>query len=323
MQRIQIHKNDANQRLDRFLSKYLNKAPKSLIQKLIRKKRLRLNGGRPKADTILLEGDILELYIYDEALAKWRDDKPQKPFSASKLDIIYEDDQIIILNKPEGLLSHAASPEDYGRNLVDHLTAYLIAQGSYVSRLEQSFQPAIANRLDRNTSGLVLAAKNREALVCLNDQLKNRSIDRLYRTIVKGSFKGVRKIGLALEKDEAKNKVRIGQEGRAAQTVVRFKKDYGAFTEVEVDLITGRTHQIRVHLSSIGHPIIGDVKYGDPAINARLKRYGLHHQLLQAYAIQFGDMPEPLAYMSGKRFEAPKQALYQKIEQALLHQPGK
>lgn len=321
MRQVVIDKNDSNQRLDRFLKKYLSEAPQSFIYKMLRKKNIKLNGKKANPETEIVEGDVIELYLSDETIEKFMgSNKVQK----SKLvpRIIYEDDNILLINKPVGVLSHSADRE-YGNNIVDSMIHYLYEKGEYNPRVEKTFKPSICNRLDRNTSGIIIGAKNYEALKILNHSIKEGNVHKFYKTIVKGIVKKEGIIEGFLTKNEELNKVSVLDEEKEDSKriitkikVLRTSKEYSL---LEIELITGRTHQIRAHLSSIGHPVIGDVKYGDKRINKFFsENYGLESQFLHAYRIEFSKLDSPLDYLNGRSFIAKPGDKFLKIEDELF-----
>lgn len=299
MREITIEKNDANQRLDRFMAKYLPKAPKSLINKYIRLKKIKINKKRSYADNMLIEGDKVQIYIYDEVLEEYEDNTVYTNLDYN-LDIVYEDENIALINKPVNILSHAASKDDYGNNIVDNFVKYLIKTKQYIPRLEKSFIPALSNRLDRNTSGLLIGCKNKNTLNQVNEAIKYRKIEKYYLTICKGYLKSSN-INLNLDKD-ANNRVKVTKGyGKESLTKVKLIKSNNDFSLVDVDLITGRTHQIRVHLKSINHPIVGDRKYGDAKTNKEFRdKYNLNNQLLHSYKIVLNGLKGELNYLNGK-----------------------
>ncbi|MEG0918853.1 MAG: RluA family pseudouridine synthase [Anaerovoracaceae bacterium] len=288
MIKIEIKKNDEKQRLDRFLKKYLNKAPLSHIYKMIRKD-VKVNGKRAKIETELHEGDEISLYLSDELVAKYREEK--KIIKVSKqFKVVYEDDYLIVVNKPFGLLTHGDAVEKKN-TLANQVTNYLISTGDYVPSREQTFIPSPVNRLDRNTTGLVLFGKTAESLKKLNLMIKNRDeIEKYYLTIVSGEMKEPIELVGNLVKDEKTNTVKVIKssetEGKSIETIARPIKTAKGFTLVEVELVTGRTHQIRAHLQSAGFAIIGDIKYGDYRVNKEMQRkYDLSTQFLHAYKL--------------------------------------
>ncbi len=303
MREIIIELNDNNQRVDRFLNKYLNKAPQSLIQKYIRTKKVKVNKKRTSPDYMLKTGDIINIYVYDEVLDKYIDKKEFKNKSGIEINYIYDDENISVLYKKSGILTHPASTSDYGKTLLDAYIANLIAKGEYVPRIEKSFVPAFANRLDRNTSGMLIGCKNSNSLQNINLAIKNRTIERVYRTIVYGKIDKTILINKSLLKSDIKNRMNIDNDGIDAETIIRPIFQKSAYSLIEAELITGRTHQIRAHLSYIGHPIIGDRKYGRKDINSRFRtEYNLDNQYLIAYKLKLNGLSGDLDYLNGSVF---------------------
>ena len=288
MKTLIVGKNDADQRLDRFLRKYYANARLGEIQKALRNKKLRINGKRAYPQSMIAEGDEISIYLPDDLLELWQEMKSFSPVQG-KPDVRYEDENILIVYKRVGELTHPASPKDYGKTLIDHVIAYLIESGAYVPRLENTFTPAACNRLDRNTEGLILAAKNMEALRSMNAALKNGCIHKYYRTLVHGTFETDMTLVGKLKKNEEKNRVTIGDDGKEIVTKIRVIECFENMTDLEIELITGRTHQIRAHLSSIGHPVLGDPKYGNKAKDTIYKH--LRGQALISYRLQFDHIP--------------------------------
>ena len=305
MKEIIIQANDANQRLDKFLSKAFDSMPKSLMYKYIRTKRIKVNGKRAEISTRLSEGDCLSLYINDELLAP---SKPRYDFlsSPTKLDIVYEDENLMLVNKPEGLVVHPDNSE-YRDTLIMRIQHYLYDKEEYLPDDERSFKPALVNRIDRNTGGIVIAAKTAEALRILNDKLKNREIDKYYLCVVHGCPKKKSDILTGyLSKDEDKNMVKVydrplenGRTIRTQYTVVSTKTQHSL---LKVHLLTGRTHQIRAHMASIGCSLLGDGKYG---VNKQDKKAGYKHQALWSYQLKFNFTSDAgeLEYLNGKSFQ--------------------
>ena len=300
MVNIEIGKNEQKQRLDKFLRKYLGNASLSYIYKAIRKD-VKVNGRRAKEDTMLELGDVITLYISDEELSALtrtrRSTRVKRQFK-----VAYEDDNIIVVEKPFGLLTHGDRTEKKN-HLANQVVDYLIEKGDYNPRLERTFTPASVNRLDRNTTGLVLFGKTGEALQTLNRMIREKDkVNKYYMTIVKGRVKGELNLRDRMVKDERTNKVRVwsmDEEGRDMETIVRPIETGRDFTLVEVELITGRTHQIRAHLAKAGHPVIGDVKYGDRKVNEMVRRrFNLNTQLLHAYKLTFRGCTGSLEYLN-------------------------
>ncbi|KNF10156.1 23S RNA-specific pseudouridylate synthase [Gottschalkia purinilytica] len=308
MKEIVIDKNEHNQRIDRFLKKYLSNANKSFIYKMLRKKRIKLNGKKANPEDIVVEGDKINLYLSEETIDKFK--KNEKEIIKNiRLDIIYEDDNIILINKPKGMLSHSTEKDYKESNIVDQLVGYLYAKGEYVPRLEKTFTPSICNRLDRNTSGLIIGAKNFTSLQLINKSIKEGNIKKYYKCIVKGNMTKNLKLKGYLKKNEKDNKVVVTKksekDSKEINTDIKVLKTNGEYTLLEIDLITGRTHQIRAHLSSIGHPIIGDTKYGNVKLNRELKeKYKLKDQFLHAYKIVFNGLEKELEYLNEQEFTA-------------------
>ena len=308
MREVTITANDAGQRLDRFLKKYLCNAPLSLVYKAVRKD-VKVNGRRAKEETVLAEGDVLQIYLSDADLdaltQKKRRSAPKRQFT-----IAFEDKNVLVVCKPFGLLVHGDSSEKKD-TLANQVIDYLIEKGDYVPRLEKSFVPSPVHRLDRNTTGLVVFGKNAQALRILSAALAEDSgFTKYYYTIVCGQLKKELHLKNRLLKDEKTNKVRIlpetAAEGKYIETIARPLHTDGRFTLTEVELVTGRSHQIRAHLKNAGYPLIGDAKYGDRRVNKQIAdRTGLTTQLLHAGRLVFTGLPEPLAYLNGQQAEAP------------------
>lgn len=305
MKKLTIQHNDAGQRLDRFLAKAVPLLPASLSQKYIRIKRIKLNGARAERDTRLKEGDVLQLYINDEFFDKPREDNAYLTVASPKLNIVYEDDQILLVDKRPGLAVHPHDGAEYGRTLIDHIQAYLYQKHEWSPRSENSFTPALCNRIDRNTGGIVIAAKTAEALRVMNQKIKDREMDKRYLAIVEGtpkpkegSLKGY------LFKDAKQNRVFVTdtpQPGsKSCQTDYRILSSANGLSLVECKLITGRTHQIRAQFAHAGHPLLGDGKYGKLD-----KRFDRNYQALYSYRLRFDFTTDAgsLDYLNGKSFQ--------------------
>ena len=314
---ITIDKNDAGQRLDRFLRKYLQNAPLSVIYKMIRKD-VKVNGKRAEQKTLLSEGDDLFLYISEDQLNVYTERAARRSGARKTFRVIYEDGKLLIVNKPAGLLTHGDAREKKN-TLVNQVTDYLIERGEYIPGQGRTFSPAAANRLDRNTSGMVIFGKEAEALRTVSAMIREREcIEKHYLTIVLGTFREHAVLTGRVEKDESRNLVHVSGEetgsGRAVVTEVTPVVSAGGFTMLDIHLITGRTHQIRAHLASEGFPVIGDAKYGDRGQNRILaEKYGLKSQFLHAYRLQFRKSEGVLAYLEGRCFTDPLPDLQDRI----------
>ena len=305
MKEFVIGKNDAGQRLDRFLGKAVPLLPASLAQKYIRIKRIKLNGGRAERDSRLCQGDVLQLYINDEFFDTPKAENAYLTVAAPKLNILYEDEHILLVDKRPGLAVHPHDGAEYGRTLIDHIQAYLYQKREWSPRGENAFTPALCNRIDRNTGGIVIAAKSAEALRIMNQKIKDRELDKRYLAIVEGTPKPARgSLKGYLFKDAKKNRVYISdtpKEGsKTCQTNYVTLATQKGLSLVECELITGRTHQIRAQFAHAGHPLLGDGKYGKLD-----KRCDRNYQALYSYKLTFCFSTDggELAYLNGRTFQ--------------------
>lgn len=345
MREFHINSNEAGQRFDKYLKKLLAGAPGSFVYKMLRKKNITLNGKKADGSEKLAPGDAVKLFLSDETFEKFAGNsrasaayeslktlgeaamplKYGSPKTAEgagrnsdfgELQVVYEDKDILIINKPAGMLSQKAEPSDISAN--EYILSYLIGKGELTEEMLRTFKPSVCNRLDRNTSGLLIAGKTLKGLQEMSDALKERRVQKYYRCIVKGEVKEPAYINGCLSKDEKSNKVTIHQnvpeqcgaeavrgklpEKHEAGAMQRIETKYrpvfagNGYSELEVHLITGRSHQIRAHLASIGHPVVGDVKYGDKAVNEKFrKEQKVRWQMLHAYRMVFEDGREVTA----------------------------
>lgn len=320
MRILTVKKNDAGQRLDKFLSKAVKGLPMSLMYKYIRTKKIKVNRARCEQSYILREGDEVMLFIKDEFF-----DSPSKDDSAlaqitPKLDIVYEDEHIMLLNKRPGVLVH--DDAEGGENtLILHIKAYLYSKGEYDPADEQSFAPALCNRIDRNTGGIVIAAKDAESLRVMNEKIRNDELRKYYLCLVHGKMPRDRDtLRGYLRKDSSNNIVTVRDEHfpgskeiitkyRVIEEVSPIGGGKVADTLLEVELVTGRTHQIRAHMAHIGHPLVGDGKYG---INRADREKGFKYQALYAYRLKFdfSDEKNILSYLRGREFSLKKDAVW-------------
>lgn len=300
-----ITKNDADQRLDKFITKSVPNLPKSLMYKYIRLKRIKVNSKRAEISTRIQVGDTVDMYINDEFFEK-SETRYDFTGASKNLDIVYEDDNIMLLNKKSGLLSHPDDTE-YVDTLIGRVKRYLYEKGEYHPDDENSFTPALVNRIDRNTAGIVIAAKTAAALRILNQKMKDRELHKYYLCVVHGKMESDSgTLTGYLVKNETKNKVfvydKMRDGAKSIKTKYRVLRYAGGLSLVEIELLTGRTHQIRAHFASIGHPLLGDGKYGSNALN---KKSGLKKQCLCSYRLEFDFTTDAgeLEYLNGRSFE--------------------
>ncbi len=342
MKQFYVQQNEAGQRLDKLLAKLLNKAPKSFIYKMLRKKNITLNGKKADGSEKLEVSDEIKLFLSDETI-----DQFSEPIKTTEveghLEVLYEDQHILIVNKPLGVLSQKADKDDV--SMVEHVISYMLSTKQISKEQLMSFKPGICNRLDRNTTGVLIAGKSLLGLQQMAKLLQSRSLDKYYLCIVKGIIENKKRIEGYLSKDEEKNQVKVYQKQventeyicteyepiayskgmqKNSNKVSPAKNQeidevQGSFTLLEVKLITGRSHQIRAHLASIGHPIIGDFKYGNQKTNHYFKKkYNLSHQLLHSYRMRFPDIDGELSYLSKKEVVANLPELFTSIKMDLF-----
>ena len=305
MKELTIRENDAGQRLDRFVAKAVPLLPESLLQKYIRLKRIKVNGRGAKRDTRLQLGDAIQLYINDEFFEKPREENSYLKVGTPKLTVVYEDENILLADKKPGVLCHSAGVWDYN-TLIANVQAYMAQKGEWRPKEENAFAPALCNRIDRNTGGIVIAAKNAETLRILNEKIRDREIEKYYLCAVRGRPKPSEgRLENVLFKDAKKNQVFVKDRpepgAKTAVTEYRTLMSKGLLSLVECRLLTGRTHQIRAQMAHAGWPLLGDGKYGSERFNRGFEEKG---QALYSYRLRF-DFPTdagPLEYLRGKEF---------------------
>ena len=316
MRLLTVHKNDENQRLDKYLKKYLKEAPGSFIYKMLRKKNIVLNGKKADGTEKLTAGDEIKLFFAEETLEKFTGEAAKiklEKFPVKKdLEILFEDEDLLMLNKPAGELSQKAEAKDVSMN--EYALGYLQETGAITEESLKVFKPSVCNRLDRNTSGILIVAKTYQAAREFGDALQKRTVRKFYRCIVKGEVKKAETIDGYLWKDEKTNIVQVFKEKREGaseiHTAYRPIKCENGLTLLEVHLITGRTHQIRAHLSSIGHSILGDPKYGDKKLSEKWK---VKYQLLHACRLELDGFTGEFAKYNGKIITAKVPKTFEKI----------
>lgn len=325
MKLITVKENEAGQRLDKLLAKYMDKAPKSFFYKMLRKKNITLNKKKADGSERLQVGDEVRLFLSEETIEGFSDHRFRtQTVSYEKLQIVYEDTQILLLNKPAGLLSQKAKSGDV--SLVEQMISYLLESGQLPPEELRSFRPGICSRLDRNTSGLISAGKSLAGLQDMNELIQTHKLNKFYRCIVVGALQNGKRIEGWLKKDTKTNLVKIYQkEQKDSQYICTEYLPLEALrigkmpcTYLEIHLITGRSHQIRAHLASIGHPLIGDPKYGEVNINHYVnEHFGLRYQLLHSFRLEFPEgLDGALGTLSGRHFTAPLPEQFVKILEA-------
>ena len=315
MKQFTIRENEAGQRFDKYLRKLLREAPKSFYYKMLRKKNITLNGKKAAGSEILTAGDEVKLFLSDETFEKFHG--TQVPQAAgTRLDVIYEDPDVILINKPVGMLSQPA--QDKSPSLVEYLTGYLLETGALTQEELQTFHPSVCNRLDRNTSGMIAAGKSLAGLQALSKVFHDRTIHKDYLCLVDGVINQEKYLKGYLQKDTKCNKVRVVSDFQEGMSPIETQytpiENNGKVTFLKIRLHTGRPHQIRAHLASIGYPILGDSKYGSAKTNAFWRETcGLEHQLLHAWRLEFPRMDKAAARLSGRVFYAGLPEEFQRI----------
>ncbi|MCR5089109.1 MAG: RluA family pseudouridine synthase [Oscillospiraceae bacterium] len=312
MKEFTVTKNDAGQRLDRFVGKAVPLLPDSLLHKDIRTKRIKVNGKSARQDRRLAEGDVVSLYISDEFFQKPSEENAWRKISRPKLDLVYEDENILLVDKKPGVLCHSAGVWDYN-TLIANIQAYLAAKREWVPGAENSFAPALCNRIDRNTGGIVIAAKNAGSLRILNEKIRGREIEKYYLCVVRGRPKPAEgRLEDELFKDAVRNQVYVKARpepgSRHAVTEYRVLETRSGLSLVECRLLTGRTHQIRVQMAHAGWPLLGDGKYGRESVNREYRENG---QALYSWRLQFLFREDAgmLAYLNGREFTVDRASI--------------
>lgn len=312
--RIEIGANEAGQRLDKFTRKWMKDVPLSAIYKAIRKGDIKINGKKAKEKYFLQEGDVLETREITSSIKK---EKFQRIDNNNKLKIIYEDDNMLLVEKWPSVLVHSDKKQGEP-TLTDFVLSYLYDKGDYTPEKEITFTPAPCNRLDRNTSGMVIFGKNFESLKLLNEMIRERRIKKYYSALVKGKIKdGIYEAYIAKDEDSNISKIYDSKKPNTKKIAMEVKsvQSCGTFSFIEIDLITGRSHQLRAHLSHLGNPIVGDSKYGEAKINSFFfNKYGVNYQFLYAYKLIFKDCPEKLDYLENKTIAEALPPVLKKIK---------
>ena len=313
--KIEIGTNEAGQRLDKFLRKYLKDVPLSAIFKALRKGDIRVNGKKQKEKYSLLEGDVIEIRYLQSVVTKEKKKPNFQMVDSGSLQVVYEDENMLLVEKWPGVLVHS-DKKNGAPTLTDYVLSYLFRKGDYVPENELTFTPASCNRLDRNTSGIVFFGKNFEGLKLLNEMIRERKVKKYYCALVKGKIQPGK---YEASKDDELNKSTVYDTERPdtkkIKMDVKVLQTNGAFSLLEIELITGRSHQLRAHLAHLGNPIVGDFKYGDNKMNSFFEnKFGLTYQFLYAYKVTFKEVPEKFDYLKNKTIAQGLPPMFKKIK---------
>ncbi len=328
MKELEIQVNEAGQRFDKYLKKYLKNAPDSFIYKMLRKKNIVLNKKKSDGRELLAAGDKVKLFLAEETIEKFKGAVPERSggWEFPEPEIVYEDAQVIFFNKPSGILSQKAKQTDV--SMAEYVVSYMLKSGQIKAEELRTFRPSVCNRLDRNTSGIIAAGKTLAGLQELSKLFRERALRKYYLCIVKGPVRQKKHVRGFLRKDETANKVRVLDKNKDGECVpieteylpVSYNQDMSL---LKVHLITGRTHQIRAHLASFGHPILGDYKYGEWKFNEIYKeKYQITDQLLHAYEIQMPRISGVLEELSEKKVTAKVPSIFWKVLEETAWQHG-
>lgn len=301
MKEVIVESTNSNQRLDKYLLKYFNKASKSFVYKMLRKKNIKLNSVKAQGNEIVQAGDKIQLYLSDETIDQFVEEK-ELNMSDKPIRVVYEDDHILIVNKAAGVLSHPESKDDTD-TMIDRVLYHLKDEINWTKT--DVFTPAFCNRLDRNTGGIMVCGKDLPSLQSLNKAWHDREVEKYYIALVSGSISEDGVLRGFHKKDYKTNEVRVSNsEGKEMITEYKILQNFKDYTLLEIKLITGKTHQIRAHFKSIGHPIVGDRKYGNNDLNLRVKRHGIANQLLHSHRLIFSHKMKGLEYLHREEFVA-------------------